>query len=336
MLLLGQTPTSKPLRHWLGRLPGRGIGIDPDGWLTDPTGCLDTLLAGDVAAVLDALGERLRARVAACHAAGGKAPDAAVETPWLRGWREAEQRARAVLDEHAAQGEWEGRVAHELSAALPAGTTLFVGSSMPIRDLNGFGAVRPLTVWSNRGCNGIDGGVATAAGIALASGGQRTVAWLGDLALLHDLDGLEAAGAGGWPLTVVVVNNRGGGIFDQLPIAQHPNAHERLFVTPRVARIGPLCAALGATHRRVALAQGGLPDALRSAAADGGLQVIEVRVERQQSADRRRRAWQAVDAAVRPQPQAQPGSGIRLREATSAVARNHPASADPRALGGRS
>ncbi|HHH12054.1 MAG TPA: hypothetical protein ENK23_08300, partial [Sorangium sp.] len=127
---------------------------------------------------------------------------------------------------------------------------------------------------------------------------RPTLAWLGDLTLLHDLDGLEAAGNAGWPLTLVVVNNRGGGIFHQLPIAHHRGVFERLFATPRSARLAPLCEALGAHHQQVALAAGAFPEALRNAQQRPGLKLLEISVDRHHSVRRRRAALHACEQAL--------------------------------------
>src|SRR5947199_280351 len=109
--------------------------------------------------------------------------------------------------------------ARELLAALPGGSQVFVSSSMPIRDVDAWaGRAAAVRVLANRGINGIDGVVSSALGAALATG-LRTAVLLGDLALLHDLGGLVAAARLGAELTLVVVDNDGGGIFSFLPIA---------------------------------------------------------------------------------------------------------------------
>jgi 2-succinyl-5-enolpyruvyl-6-hydroxy-3-cyclohexene-1-carboxylate synthase len=114
----------------------------------------------------------------------------------------------------------ESRVARDAVAALPAGALLCVGNSKPIRtvDASCAGGATELAVWSQRGANGIDGLVSGAAGAAAA---QDTPALLllGDVSFAHDVGGLAAARDVAVPFAIVVVDNGGGRIFEQLPIA---------------------------------------------------------------------------------------------------------------------
>ena len=126
----------------------------------------------------------------------------------------------AAIDETLGEGLGEPRVARELGALLPADATLFVASSMPVRDIETFVAVRadPPRVLAHRGANGIDGTVSAAFGAAAATDGPVALL-IGDVALAHDLGGLLAATRLGLALTIVLVDNDGGGIFEFLPVA---------------------------------------------------------------------------------------------------------------------
>jgi len=168
-------------------------------------------------------------------------------------------------------------VARAVVAALPAGARLLVGSSMPIRDVDAFAPVpaEGVRVLSNRGLNGIDGNVSTALGVAAASGAP-TVALVGDLAFLHDLGALVHARRAALALTVVVVNNDGGGIFNFLPIAGSTPRFEDLFGTPHATDLSAAAALGGARFSRVET-----PAALVAALEDAGrpgLHVVEARV----------------------------------------------------------
>jgi 2-succinyl-5-enolpyruvyl-6-hydroxy-3-cyclohexene-1-carboxylate synthase len=161
---------------------------------------------------------------------------------------------------------------------------------MPIRDVEAFFPSRaePLRILSNRGANGIDGIVSSAAGAALAAGGR---AWLltGELALLHDVGGLLAARRAGADLTVVCANNGGGGIFDFLPLAQHgagPTFEEHV-ITPSGVDLALVAALAGLDHRTAST-----PDDVRAAAADPGL--VEVKTDRAQNVQRRRDVYARV------------------------------------------
>jgi 2-succinyl-5-enolpyruvyl-6-hydroxy-3-cyclohexene-1-carboxylate synthase len=172
-------------------------------------------------------------------------------------------------------------VARALAAVLAPGTTLVVSSSMPVRDLEWYTRPRDaLRVLANRGANGIDGVVSTAVGVALA-GGARSALLIGDLAFLHDANGLLGLAGRGVELTIVVVDNRGGGIFSFLPPARAlaPDRFETLFGTPHDVDL----AALARLHGLAATAvndAGELEPALEEAVVAGGVQVVVVGTDR--------------------------------------------------------
>ena len=152
-------------------------------------------------------------------------------------------------------------------------------------------------VYANRGVSGIDGFVSTAAGIALAHN-EKTVALAGDLSLLHDVNGLLVRDGYPIDLTIVVVNNDGGGIFSLLPQAGgDPATFERLFGTPHGVDLAQAVMSYGATHRLVR-DLGELRTAIT--AAGEGIRVVEVRTDRAANAELHRRLGEAAAAAVAP------------------------------------
>jgi 2-succinyl-5-enolpyruvyl-6-hydroxy-3-cyclohexene-1-carboxylate synthase len=226
--------------------------------------------------------ERASVRIHADPELLGAALDPRVEredSRWHRGWDTADGRARAAIDGFmdAIEEPFEPRVARDLAAWTPAGATLFVGNSTPIRDLDL--AMTPRTgmrVLANRGASGIDGLVSTAIGVASQ---VPTVALLGDLSFLYD------AGAWLWngrpgrgpDLVLVVIRNGGGEVFSLLPQAALPE-HRELFTTPHEVDLEAVCAAAGCGWRRVDRSTSLVP-ALDAAAASGGIQVVEVMVD---------------------------------------------------------
>ncbi|WML45742.1 2-succinyl-5-enolpyruvyl-6-hydroxy-3-cyclohexene-1-carboxylic-acid synthase [Neobacillus sp. PS3-40] len=126
----------------------------------------------------------------------------------------------------------ESRLFYQLADMLPEGATLFVGNSMPIRDLDSFFHMnnKSIRIMANRGANGIDGTISTALGAALFSEPLYLV--VGDLTFFHDLNGLLAAKLYNIDIHIILVNNNGGGIFSFLPQSQHPKNFEFLFGTP--------------------------------------------------------------------------------------------------------
>ncbi|MEZ4473958.1 MAG: thiamine pyrophosphate-dependent enzyme [bacterium] len=172
-----------------------------------------------------------------------------------------------------------------------------MASSLPFRDVDAFAPAtdRAVRIFTSRGASGIDGTLATALGEAIALAPAPVVALVGDLACLHDAGGLLHAGevADAVNLTVVVPDNGGGGIFGQLPIAAHPDAFERCFLTPQRADLGRLAGAAGVRYARITQ-RAALEEALARAVQAPGVDVLHVPVDRVASAARRRAAWAAA------------------------------------------
>ncbi len=282
ILTVGRPGLSRPLLGLLGSGVEQVLLDRSDRW-ADPT--------RSVAGVLPVAAAALAAALPATLPADGAAPSG-----WLVAWRAADRRGRAVLDAmlDAADAPTEPGLARDLADCLPAGSLLLAGSSMPVRDLDL--AMRPrdgLRVVANRGASGIDGLVSTAVGAALAHGGPA-YALLGDLSLLHDANGLLLGPDEPRPdLTLVVVNNDGGGIFSMLPPAGSAG-FERIFGTPHRADLAALAAVSGAGYARLdRLAD--LPALLRESA---GLALVEVRTDRAANAALHDRLRAAVAAAL--------------------------------------
>ena len=166
-----------------------------------------------------------------------------------------------------------------IEAAICGDALLVVGSSNPIRDVSLAAVPRgDLTVLANRGVAGIDGTVSTAVGAALAHG-TPTYALLGDLTLLHDTTGLVIGPDEPRPdLTIVVLNDGGGGIFGLLEQGgpEHARSFERIFGTPHTVDLAALAAATGVAHVRV-----DDPAALATALAPApGIRLVEVPADR--------------------------------------------------------
>ncbi|HEV2655496.1 MAG TPA: thiamine pyrophosphate-dependent enzyme, partial [Ktedonobacteraceae bacterium] len=147
-------------------------------------------------------------------------------------------------------------------------------------------------VMGNRGANGIDGVVSSALGASAASDGP-TVLVIGDLSFYHDLNGLLAARLHGLDLTIVLINNDGGGIFSFLPQASYPEHFEQLFGTPTGLDFAPVVQMYGGTFQRI-LRWNDFRVAINTSIENGGLHVIEVPTERASNVQMHRQLWQAV------------------------------------------
>lgn len=186
----------------------------------------------------------------------------------------------------------EMQVARVVSRLRPGGSTLFLGNSMPIRDMDCYGAAdgAPGPVAANRGASGIDGNIACAAGHAAATG-TVTTALLGDLATLHDLNALALLRTQTTPLVLIVINNDGGGIFHFLPVAAHEAHFERFFGTPHGMTFAAAAAQFGLHYAQPETAAA-LAEAYTEALGRATSTLIEVRTHRESNI-RQHRALQA-------------------------------------------
>ena len=198
---------------------------------------------------------------------------------WARAWGQAGERVTSAVSELVG-GSWPSgsAVAATVSASVPPGATLFAGSSNAVRDLDLVTSGGPLVV-ANRGLAGIDGNVSTAAGLALA-GHAPTYALVGDLTFVHDANALVVGPHERQPdLTIVVVNDDGGGIFSLLEpgAPERAASFERIFGTPHGTDLQKLCAATGSRH---VLAESREALAAVVSREPTGVTVVEVRVDR--------------------------------------------------------
>ena len=291
ILQVGQTATSTAIQKWLGSRSSRLIPLDPSGRRQDPAQISEAPRTTDPALTLEALVDLVETR---------REP-----SPWGERWRALERIARSALDEATEDGQaWSGAVVRAVLDRLPEAGLLHVASSLPIRDLDAFSGapVRRLHVAANRGANGIDGLISTALGEALTWRGP-VVALIGDLAFAHDLSGLAAARElletrADTSLTLVVVDNGGGAIFDGLPIAAHPTAHEPHFVTPQRLVATQIAEALGLETRSVKGTRRAVSTALDEILETPGLKVLHVQLDRHEDAQRRALAHGRVQEAL--------------------------------------
>ncbi|WP_376796878.1 2-succinyl-5-enolpyruvyl-6-hydroxy-3-cyclohexene-1-carboxylic-acid synthase [Thermogemmatispora sp.] len=297
VLRFGAMPTSKPLLLYLQRYADRPLlVVDGDGGWEEPTQLASDMLHADPLLICQQLVEALAETT----------QDQPSSEDWLGRWQQAERLTQQALRKTMESFEepFEGRVFSELAELLPDGATLYVGNSMPVRDLDTFfWSERRIRCLGNRGANGIDGLLSSALGVSAAhqalAENDPVVLVIGDLAFFHDLNGLMAAHLHKLSLLVILINNDGGGIFSFLPQAAYPTHFERLFGTPTGLDFAPAVKMYGGDFRRVACW-----DEFRSACQEGlsrgGLRVIEVRTERARNVLLHRRLWQAVDEALHP------------------------------------
>ncbi|OKH27621.1 2-succinyl-5-enolpyruvyl-6-hydroxy-3-cyclohexene-1-carboxylic-acid synthase [Chroogloeocystis siderophila] len=234
VIQIGELPTSKDLRQWLSV-------TQPQRWIIDP--CDHNL---------DPLhGKTIHLRTTVEQLAQSIAPKA--PTPYLQLWCDVEAKVRSACDRTMAEIDhlFEGKAAWLLSQILPPETPLFIANSMPVRDMEFFwkpsnSNIRP---FFNRGANGIDGTLSTALGVAHRN--HSSVLLTGDLALLHDTNGFLITNKFTGHLTIVLINNNGGGIFEMLPISKFEPPFEEFFATPQNIDFAQLCATYNVEHELI-------------------------------------------------------------------------------------
>jgi 2-succinyl-5-enolpyruvyl-6-hydroxy-3-cyclohexene-1-carboxylate synthase len=287
VIRVGDLPVSKPLRTWLaglGEIPQ--VALDPEDAWQDPASILTESLALEPAGALAEL----------------TASQPAADADWLAGWRAADEQAAAAI--LGALGPREGlsepAIAAELGTLLPTTATLFVASSMSVREIETFWPARddPPRVLCNRGANGIDGIVSSAFGAAANADGP-VVLLIGDVALAHDIGGLLAAERLELKLTVVLVDNGGGGIFDFLPISHAPMAAERdiyarHIATPTGLDFERAAALYGLTHERVETVPAFRAALERAFSSQVGSAILQVSTERARNVELHRQIWAGV------------------------------------------
>ncbi len=290
---IGAGPTSADTQRLLDEARhAEQIVIDAGGRWKDHSASATDYLVGDPAAIATAVAARLESREGEMRGRGEEGE------AWRATWRSAGERAEAIVAEALAGELFEGAAAATVVAGVPGGATLFVGNSMPIRDVDAFACPRDaeLRAIGFRGASGIDGNVSGAVGAAAATG-SPTVALLGDLTFLHDRNGLLAARREALPVVFVVIQNEGGGIFHMLPVREHDPPFTEHIVMPHGVQMNRVARAAGIEHCRVTTS-GDLGDALAEGIGARSPLVIEVPVERGSNWERRNAVVRAVCETV--------------------------------------
>ena len=264
VVMWGEPPTSKVFRERLAEMDIRGYLVGEGKRGINP-------IFGNI----EWVGKSLTAFVERCRGKKGHFGEL-----WARRDRDCEQLLESAMSEP--HPLFEGDVHRLLGRVLPTDAPVFFASSLAIRDAEWFmpRRVEPLLPFSQRGANGIDGNLSVARGIAAALE-QPTWIVLGDLAFLHDANGLAGAAHDNPGLFVILLNNQGGGIFEFLPVADKSAHYERFWATPQAVDFRQLTEAHGGIHQRIESL-----DELEAAIGqwDGkGLVVAEVRIDRKQS-----------------------------------------------------
>ncbi len=219
---------------------------------------------------------------------------------WLQRWLDAGSKAVSAVDTFFAgrSNLTEPGTVQAVFADAPADSFVFLGNSMPVRDADmvaGGQAVGPWVV-ANRGASGIDGNIATSAGIAFAAR-KPVTAVIGDLAALHDLNSLALVRDAQSPVILIILNNDGGGIFSFLPVADIGPAFERFFATPHGLRFDHAATMFGLPYAAPST-KAEFEASYRNALKEGRSSIIEVVTNRNDNKRLHDELCNAVRAAL--------------------------------------
>ncbi len=236
---LGELPTSKELRSWLDR-------TQPQRWIVDRSFDNFDPLHGNTI--------HLKASVEELVTSLASTNDNIIASEYLNKWLSLQKKVTSAIDLKMEKMEhlFEGKVAWLLSKTLPSETPIFIANSMPIRDAEFFWSPNHNRIipYFNRGANGIDGTFSTALGIAHRRD-RSCIMLTGDLAFLHDTNGFLIANKFVGHLSVILINNNGGGIFEMLPISQFDPPFEEYFATPQNIDFSKLCQTYNIAHEPI-------------------------------------------------------------------------------------
>ncbi|MEG4363519.1 2-succinyl-5-enolpyruvyl-6-hydroxy-3-cyclohexene-1-carboxylic-acid synthase [Microcoleus sp. C2C3] len=264
---IGDLPTSKELRNWLDKTQPKRYIIDPSHHNFDPlhgktihlrtsVENLATILTlvpplnkGE-STLVPPLNQGESTLVPPLNKGGLGGVLTSPSNEYLQLWRNTEIQVRETIDQKisAINKIIEPKVSWLLSQILPPATPIFIANSMPVRDVEFFWKPNNLEIkpFFNRGANGIDGTLSTALGVAHRN--QSSIMLTGDLALLHDTNGFLIKNKFVGHLTIILINNNGGGIFEMLPVAKFDPPFEEFFATPQHINFAQLCATYGVEH----------------------------------------------------------------------------------------
>ena len=284
ILQFGRTPTSSVIEYFLAETKGDRFIINQYGDLFDPTRNAKAIISIEPKIFCQSLiTELTELRFRRLH------------TEWINDFRKAENICNSIKDKMIEKSKFpnEPSIISEIIKAIPSGSHVFIGNSSPVRDLDSFqsNTSKKLTIHFNRGASGIDGVTSTALGIA--SRNKQTILITGDLSFLHDLNALSIAKKYSIPITIIVINNNGGGIFESLPISQKINKFREYFITPHNLNLSGIVKSFGIDYQLIT-SRNNLQIHLNKIINKNFTSVLEIRTKAVKSVDLRNRYFNEV------------------------------------------
>lgn len=283
VLRLGAQPVSKFIMQFITKSqPNSYIVIDENPMFRDSTGVSTHFVQATI-------GEWLRELAVQDHL---------LEAEYLAEWQDADDLALEYIEHYTDGAIDEGAMVSLLLDFIPEGSDLFVSSSMPIRDIDTFliKTTRDIRVFANRGANGIDGVVSTAMGFSQVNK-RETYLLIGDLAFLHDINGLIASRYQECNITIIVMNNDGGGIFSYLPQATVEAHYENLFGTPTALAFRDIAQMYDMEYVRVDEIAELFPKFMM--AKKRSLRLVEIFTDREENVFAHRALWKQINSGLK-------------------------------------
>jgi len=242
ILQFGRTPTSTIMEKFLEETDAVRYIIDTYGDKHDPARTAKLIFAIKPVSFCETLISQL-----------GEENFKRSKSNWLKDFIRAEEISENLKSKIIDRAKFpnEPSIITEILKLIPSGSNLVIGNSLPVRDLDNFAfkSSKKIKIYFNRGASGIDGITSTALGIASIK--KKTFLITGDLSFLHDLNALAAAVKYSIPITILVINNNGGGIFESLPIANRVKHFDKFFITPHNLDLGEIIKSFGIDHQLI-------------------------------------------------------------------------------------
>ena len=287
IIQFGWTPTSNVLLNFFKKSNAEKILVNEFGDKNDPSLTAKTVLKIDPSEMIAAIlhKENDRSNRDSC---------------WLIDYQVMNSFSEQLKDQFIkkAKFSFEGRISSELLNAIPEKSNLMISNSLPIRDTDFFASTinKELQIFTNRGASGIDGINSTALGIAKVSK-KKSYLLIGDLAFYHDLNGLHNAIKFNIPLTIILINNEGGGIFESLPISEYTDLFKENFSTPLKVDFKKLVEAYGGIHHKIK-GWKDLKERVILSSRYKKLTVLEIQTDSKESKFQRQNYWNAVSHRI--------------------------------------
>lgn len=294
IIQFGDVPTSNALLTYLGKVrPKHRVLFTENGEWRDDLHTLTAVIQARPAQVIDKLDRHLSSLMDD----GDYMPDAT----WTDRLNRMDKATWQIVEDEIQNGDYfDGGVVYDVIDLIPPESSLFAGNSLPIRHLDQFGKPvnKRIYGYANRGASGIDGNISTALGIGAARRDHPLVAIIGDVTFYHDMNGLLAVHRCGVPVTIVLLNNNGGGIFHRLPIRDFDPAFTNYFVTPHGLDFSHAARLYGLDHIQTTT-RTEFREAFAASVGSGSSTIIEVCTDAQADLARRSAIMQRVREQIK-------------------------------------